>query len=185
MSNYSEEHWKAAKHLLKYLQGTHSLGLIYSNVFNPYPLFKAFSSNPTIHVYTNSDWAQSKNQKSMSSFIIEMGGGVIAWSSKQQTIVALSSCEAEYITCTHAAKQILWLQSLAQELGFIQTNATPLYCDNQGTVACALNPQHHSRMKHIDIRYHFIWDCVQRSLINVMHIPGVDNISDILTKPLH
>src|SRR5258708_2222703 len=94
--------------------------------------------------------------------LIRGGGGIIAWSSKQQVVVALSSCEAEYIACSHCAWQILWQQSLFKELGFHQTNATPLYCDNQGTVACTHDPQSHSCMKHIDIRAYFIRDAVNR-----------------------
>jgi hypothetical protein len=69
-------------------------------------------------------------------------------------------------------------------LGFRQDTPTPIYCDNQGTVICTHDPQHHSRMKHIDIRFHFVRDCVQKRLIDVMHIPGVENVADLLTKPL-
>jgi hypothetical protein len=157
------------------LQGTRSIGVIYGNKDDPYPIFKAL---------TDSDWAQGESRKSVCGYIIEMGGGPIAWSSKQQGIVALSSCEAEYVASTHVVKEILWLRSLAKELGFAQTSATPLYCDNQGTIACTHDPQHHSRMKHIDLRFHFIRDCVQKGLIDVMHIPGVENVADLLTKPL-
>jgi hypothetical protein len=96
----------------------------------------------------------------------------------------LSSCEAEYIAVTHAAKEVLWFWSLAQELGFAQEHPTPIYCDNQGTVSCTHDPQHHSRMKHIDIRFHFIRNCVQKKLINVIHIPGTENVADLLTTPL-
>ena len=114
-----------------------------------------------------------------------MGGGPVSWSSKQQSVVALSSCEAEYIAATHAAKHIVWLRSLLQELGFPQQHASILFCDNQGTVACTHDPHQHSRMKHIDIRMHFIRHCVNSSVIDVHHIPGTENTADIFTKPLH
>jgi hypothetical protein len=175
MSNYGAGHWAAAKHLMRYLQGTRSIGIIYGHVDEPYPIFRTF---------TDSDWGQGESRKSICGYIVEMGGGAIAWSSKQQGVVALSSCEAEYIASTHAAKEVLWLRSLSQELGFTQLAPTPIYCDNQGTVACTHDPQHHSRMKHINIRYHFIRDCVQKKLIDVMYIPGIENVADILTKPL-
>jgi hypothetical protein len=175
MSNYGEPHWKAAKHLLRYLQGTRSYGIYYGQVDNPYPLFK---------VFTDSDWAQGENRKSVCGFVVMMEGGPIAWSSKQQGVVALSSCEAEYIACTHAAKTLLWCRSLAKELGFEQQIPTTLFCDNQGTIACTRDPQHHTRMKHIDIRFHFIRDCVQKETINVTHIPTAENAADFLTKPL-
>jgi hypothetical protein len=175
MSNYGVHHWKAAKHLLRYLQGTRSHGILYGHRDDPYPIFRTF---------TDSDWAQGESRKSVCGYVVEMGGGAIAWSSKQQAIVATSSCEAEYVASAHAAKQVLWLRSITQELGFTQKAPTPLYCDNQGTIACTHDPQHHSKMKHIDIRYHFIRDCVSKKLIDVLYIPGVQNVADLLTKPL-
>jgi hypothetical protein len=175
MSNFGAKHYEAAKHLLRYLQGTRSRGIIYGDAPTSYPIFKAFA---------DSDWAMSEGRKSVSGYLIECANGPVTWSSKQQTVVALSSCEAEYLSCSHCARQVLWLRSLFEELGFPQTQPTPLYCDNQGTVTCTHDPQSHSRMKHIDIRAHFIRDCVNNRLIDVHHIPGVENPADLLTKPL-
>ena len=127
----------------------------------------------------------SEGCRSVSGFVIECGGAPVAWSSKQQAIVALSSCEAEYLSCAHCARHIIWFQSLFQELGFNQKQPTVLYCDNKGTVACMHNPHSHSQMKHIDIRAHFICDCVNKELIDVHHVPGTENPSDLLTKPLN
>ena len=176
MSNYGHKHFEAAKHLLRYLQGTRGRGITYGNSPNPYPIFKAFA---------DSDWAMSEGRKSVSGYIIECANGPLTWSSKQQVVVALSSCEAEYLACSHCARQVLWLRSLFEELGFPQKHPTPMYCDNQGTVACTHDPQAHSRMKHIDIRSHFIRDCVNYRLVDVHHIPGIENPADLLTKPLH
>jgi hypothetical protein len=175
MSNFGSKHYEAAKHLLRYLQGTRSWGIVYGNTPDPFPLFRCF---------TDSDWATSQNRKSISGFIVECGNGPISWSSKQQVVVALSSCEAEYLACSHCARQILWVRSLFEELCFSQHHPTPLYCDNQGTIACTHDPQSHSRMKHIDIRAHFIRDCVNNRLVDIHHIPGIENPADLLTKPL-
>jgi hypothetical protein len=174
VSNYGWDHWKAAKHLLRYLSGTRSRGLIFGNVDNPYPIFRTF---------TDSDWATGEDRKSISGYIIMIGGGPVAWSSKQQAVIALSSCEAEYLSTSHGARETVWLKSLLDELGFPQTEP-PLYCDNTGTIQCAQDPHSHSKMKHIDIRHHFIRDCVNRGLIHVIHIPGIENIADLLTKCL-
>ena len=113
-----------------------------------------------------------------------MGDSPVAWSSKQQAVVALSSCEAEYLACTHAACQIIWMRQLLEELGFPQTEATLLFCDNNGTIACTHDPHGHTRMKHIDIRAHFIRDCVNNRTIDVLRVDSKENIADILTKPL-
>ena len=99
MSNYSEKHFKAAKHLLCYLQGTRSHGLVYGNTPSTYPIFRMFA---------DSDWAMSEGRRSMSGFVIECRGAPVAWSSKQQAIVALSSCEVEYLSCAHCACHIIW-----------------------------------------------------------------------------
>ncbi len=176
VSNFGTKHFEAAKHLLRYIQGTRARGITYGNEPNPFPIFKAFA---------DFDWAMSENRKSISRFVIECGNGPLTWSSKQQVVVALSSCEAEYIACSHCARQILWLRSLFNEISFPQRNPTPLFCDNQGTVTCTHDPQSHSRMKHIDIRAHFIRDAVNNRLIDIHHIPGTDNPADLLTKPLH
>jgi hypothetical protein len=76
------------------------------------------------------------------------------------------------------------LAALFWELGFPQDLPTVVYCDNQGTVACSHDPHSHSRMKHIDIRLHFVRDCVNNRIIDVHHIPGIQNSADLFTKNL-
>ena len=109
MSNYGQHHFDAAKHLLHYLQGTQLCGIIYGNIKNSPPIF---------HSFADLDWAMSKGHKSVLGYIIKCEDGLITWSSKQQAIVTLSSCKAKYLSCTHCACQIIWLQSLFNKLGF-------------------------------------------------------------------
>jgi hypothetical protein len=175
MSNWGERHWNAAKHVVRYLKGTKHYGIIYGNLDKPYPLFRTFA---------DSDWASGEQRRSVAGYIIKMGGGPISWSSKKQTVVTLSSSEAEYIALTFAARQVLWLRSFAQELGFEQYKASLVYCDNRGAIHCSQDPKAHSRMKHIEIRFHFIRYCVNKNLIDVEHIPGTENVADITTKSL-
>jgi hypothetical protein len=175
MSNYGEEHILALKHLLRYLQGTRSHGLVLGQKDAPYPTFRALS---------DSDWGVGDGRKSISGFFIMLGDSPLSWSSKQQVVVALSSCEAEYLSTTQCAKDILWFRNLFDALGFPQISATILLCDNQGTISCTHDPHIHTRMKHIDIRAHFIRDCVNKNLIDVIYISNQSNIADLLTKPL-
>lgn len=123
--------------------------------------------------------------KSVSGFLIMMVASPLSWSSKQQAVVALSSCEAEYLATTHCAHDVLWFRNLFAELGFPQGQPTTLFCDNQGTVACTHDPHAHPKMKHISIREHFIRDCIIKRLIDVIHVSNKENIADLLTKPLH
>ena len=113
-----------------------------------------------------------------------LGDSPLSWSSKQQVIIALSSCEAEYLSTTQCAKDILWFQNLFDVLGFPQISATILLCDNQGTISCTHDPHVHMQMKHINIRAHFFRDCVNKKLIDMVYISNQSNITDLLTKPL-
>ena len=89
--------------------------------------------------------------------MFNIGSGAISWSSKRQTVVALSSCEAEYMGETQATKEAIWLRSLLKELlGKEEPAATIIYGDNQGAIALAKNPQFHARTKHITIQHHFV-----------------------------
>lgn len=175
MSNYCIKHFAAAKHLLCYLQGTCSRGVVYGNCGNISPVF---------HSFCDSDWAMTEGRKLVSGYVVMCADGPICWSSKQQTVVALSSCEAKYISAAHCAHQIIWLHSLFSELGFPQKDPSLLQCDNQGAVICTHDPHSHNRMKHIDICIHFIRKCVNWHLINVDHITGIKNPSDLHTKLL-
>ena len=99
-------------------------------------------------------WVSTEN------WFILLDDSPLAWSSKQQLIVALSSCKAEYVSTSHCAHDVLWFRNLFLELSYLQTMATILFCDNQGTVSCTHNPHGHTKMKHIAIRYHFIHDYI-------------------------
>lgn len=175
MGNYGEQHWNAAKHLLRYLKATKHYGITYGNVDNPYPIFRSF---------TDSDWAMGEKRRSITGYVTEMGGGPISWASKQQAVVALSSAEAEYIALGFTSRQVIWLRSLSYELGYAQPGASPINCDNKAAIQSSQDPKSHSLMKHIDIRYHFVRRAVNLRLIDVSHIPGIYNVSDIMTKGL-
>jgi hypothetical protein len=110
-----------------------------------------------------------------------MGGGPISWSSKKQTVVALSSSKAKYVTLSFAARQVLWLRYLTQELGYKQEKASVIYCDNCGAVYCSQDPKSHS---YIEICFHFIRHWIKENLIDVKYIAGIENIADITTKVL-
>jgi hypothetical protein len=175
ISNYGNTQIGAARHLLRYLQGSRSHGILLGNRDKAFPLF---------HAMSDSDWGMGNDRKSISGFIVILGSSPVAWSSKQQAVVALSSCEAEYISVTHCARDVLWFRNFLAELGYPQEDPTTIFCDNQGTVTCTHDPHAHSKMKHILICEHFIRDCVSKRLLNVVHIDGKDNDADVFTKPL-
>ena len=89
-----------------------------------------------------------------------MGRGAFSWSSKKEYIIALSTTEAEYIALTHAAKEAVWLRTFLSELRGVPYGPVLIDCDNQGVISLSKDNRFHARMKHINIRYHFIRECV-------------------------
>ena len=98
--------------------------------------------------------------------------------------MALSSCEAEYITATTGACQGVWLARLLAELKSEEAGAVTLKINNESAIALSKNPVFHDRSKHIDVRYHFIRECVEEDRVKLQSIKTVEQLADILTKAL-
>ena len=113
-----------------------------------------------------------------------MGTGAVSWSAKKQATVADSSTEAEYISASAAGREIIWMRTLLQELGFNISQPSILHVDNQSALKVLRNPEHHSRMKHIDIKVHWIREAIKRQEIEVHFLQTKDMIANIFTKPL-
>lgn len=109
---------------------------------------------------------------------------MITWFSAKQEIVALSSCEAEFMAGTKAAKQAIWLQELLSEITEEPVQKVLIRIDNQSAISFTRNPVFHGRSKHTHSRYHFIRECVERGQIIVEHVSGDQQKADILTKAL-
>ncbi|GJT46560.1 putative ribonuclease H-like domain-containing protein [Tanacetum coccineum] len=100
---------------------------------------------------------------------------------KKQTIVAISSTEAEYVAAASCCAQVLWMQNQLLDYGFNFMH-TEIHIDNESTICIVKNPVFHSKTKHIQIRHHFIRDCYEQRLINVVKVHTDDNVADLLTK---
>ncbi|GKE73535.1 ribonuclease H-like domain, reverse transcriptase, RNA-dependent DNA polymerase [Tanacetum coccineum] len=108
----------------------------------------------------------------------------ITWCTHKQPTVAHSSCESEFMAATRAACQALWLKWLLSEITGWEEERITLKVDNISVIELVRNPVFHGRSKHIDIRYHFIRECVENGHINVEHVNGELQRADILTKAL-
>ena len=197
-------HVRAVKQILRYLNGTREYGLLFSWSGG------ASSSSPLLVVaYADANWAGCKEtSRSTTGTILTLGGSIIDWSSKRQTTVALSSCEAEYMAVCHTAQSIMWLQSLLGEIGFTDSDAThaaataqsastapstaatlvtrtpTLFNDNQSAIAMSANDVFHQRSKHISIRYHFVREAIASKKLRLKWCSTREQLADILTKPL-
>ena len=135
--------------------------------------------------YTDSDFAGSlDDQKSTSGYVFHLGSGVIAWASKKQPIVTLSSAEAEYVATTSAACQALWLRRVLDGLKQKQQGSTTIYCDNTSMITLSKNSLFHQKGKHIYTRYHFIRELVSNGEVDLKPCKSSDRLADIFTKPL-
>ena len=93
--------------------------------------------------------------------------------------------EAEYIVAPDVAKEALWFDRLAHTFRQVDSNLAPVvYNDSQGVIALSKNPVHHNTSKHMDIRYHFVRDCVNSGKIGLEKISTTDNVTDGMTKCL-
>jgi hypothetical protein len=116
-----------------------------------------------------------------------VGSATISWSSKLQATVALSTCKAEYIGQTNATKEAIWLRRLLNEVQpetAIEARATIIYCDNQGAIALAKDPQFHARTKHIDMQHHFVREKVSDGTIQLEYVDTENQVADGLAKAL-
>lgn len=113
-----------------------------------------------------------------------MNESLITWVSQKQRCVALSSCEAEFMAATAAACQGIWLRNILRQITAEEIGPVILCIDNQSAIDLAKNPMFHGRSKHIDIRYHFIRECVERGEVVLKHVSTGDQRADIMTKGL-
>ena len=174
MHNPKESHKAALKQVLRYLKGTLSCGL----------KFIAEGREGLIGYSDSSYNVDPDDGKSTMGHIFYLGGNPITWCSQKQEIVALSSCEAEFMTATEASKQAIWLKDLLGEVYGQSSDKVVLRIDNKSAIALPKNPVFHDRSKHIHTRFHFIRECVEKGFVSVEHVAGVKQKADILTKAL-
>ena len=176
MSNPGKDHWSGIKRIMRYVKGTLNYGLQYESVGN---------GEINLSGYSDADWGGDLiGRKSTSGYVFKLGSSTVSWRSKRQSVVALSSTEAEYIALSMASQETIWIRHLLESMNFKQKDATTLFEDNQGSIALAKNPKDHSRAKHIDIKYHFVRQAVEEKSIQLVYCPTENMLADILTKGL-
>jgi hypothetical protein len=139
-------HLTAAKRILRYVRGTAGLGLqiIHSNLM----LVSGFS---------DVEWARCvDDRRSTGGFAVFLGSNLVSWSARKQPTVSRSSTKAEYKATANVAAEIMWIQTLLDELGIPHPPTASVWCDNLGATNLSVNPVFHARTKHIEVDYHFI-----------------------------
>jgi hypothetical protein len=173
-SNPGLTHWNALLHVIGYIKNTIDYGLTYS---------RDFDLSPT--AYVDADYGGCKDtRRSTSGYVFIMAGGAVSWSSKRQATVALSTVEAEYVAMSRCSQQMVWMHSWLDEVEIEHTLPGLIKGDNRGAIALTKNTRDHGKVKHIDIRHHYIRDLLNSGDITLEQVPSADNLADLFTKPL-
>ena len=159
-----------AKRVLHYLANTKDMGLRYVR-----------GSQPRLYGMSDSDWS---TRRSTSGFVFFLAGAAIAYLSKKQPTIALSSTEAEIMAASLAAVEAIYLRALLEILGCAVAGAVDLYIDNKGAIALSLDYVSGPKTKHIERRHLKIRELVEEAKIAVKHVTSANNVADIFTKPL-
>ena len=158
-----------ARRVLFYLERTSTLGLTYE------------ADQRAVYGYSDSDWGV---KHSTTGWCFVYNSAVISWNSSKQTSVALSSCEAELMAASDAAKEGKWWAAFEDELNISPGEPLDLGVDNQAARDLAYNPEHHKRTKHIDRRHFFVRELVEEGILRVPFVSTKDNWADFFTKAL-
>ncbi|KAK2965259.1 hypothetical protein RJ640_015757 [Escallonia rubra] len=113
--------------------------------------------------YSDADWSGDLDEhKSTSGYAFLLSNGAISWSSKKQSCIALSTMESEYVACSVAVQEVVWLKRFLQQLEIVPhvTDPMTIYCDSMAALGYAKDPKYHGKTKHIETRYQFIRDRV-------------------------
>ncbi|KAJ9551406.1 hypothetical protein OSB04_015451 [Centaurea solstitialis] len=153
-ANPKESHMMAVKRILRYLKGTPNRGLWYPK-----------ESGFELVAFSDADHGAS-----------QLG-------LKETTLCSTSTAEAEYVAAASCCSQVLWMRTQLRDYGY-NFNHIPIYCDSKSAIAITCNPVQHTRTKHIDIRYHFIKDHVERGTIELYFVNTEHQLADLFTKPL-
>lgn len=168
----TEEHFAGVKRVIRYLSGTVDYGLLFAK-----------NENEDLHGYADASWGEDvEDRKSTTGYCFMVCEKPIQWRSCKQSVVALSSCEAEYISLSEAIREGRYIQALCR---FLDLNVCcyTMFEDNQSAIAVATNTESR-RGKSIDIRFHSVREAVKKGEIKLEYVQSQHNVADMLTKPL-
>lgn len=174
MANPTELHFGTAKRIMRYVKGTLEFGIWYQR-----------EGKSELLGYTDSDYAGDvDDSRSTSGYVFLMSGGAVAWSSRKQPIVTLSTTEAEYVAAATCACQAIWMKRILKEIGHEQDEEMVLFCDNTSTIKLSKNAVMHGKSKHIRVRYHFLRELANEGVVKLVYCSTEEQLADIMTKPL-
>ncbi|GKE76228.1 hypothetical protein Tco_1542348 [Tanacetum coccineum] len=170
----AEKHLTVVKRIFWYLKDTINMGLWY-------PKDTGFE----LTAFSDSDHAGCLDSRKSTSGGIQFLGGdkLVSWPSKKQDCTSMSSTEAKYVSLSACCAQVLWLRTQLTDYGF-HFDKIPMYCDSKAAIAISCNLVQHSHTKHIDVRYHFIKEQVEKGIVELFFVGTEYQLADLFTKAL-
>ncbi|EGD83534.1 hypothetical protein PTSG_12133 [Salpingoeca rosetta] len=181
MQHFGMDHWKAAKHLLRYIKGTLSYTIKYAATGDT---SNGSTADGVLSAYSDASFASDVDtRRSRTGFVVFCSTGPVSWNSKLQATVATASADAEYMALVATAQELMFLRQLQEELtGAVLCEPTLVHTDNQPAQRVAEHAA--SRMRHILVKYHYIRECVDTKRIVLSYLATEHMIADLLTKIL-
>jgi hypothetical protein len=182
VNGYDQTHWKALKHIVRYLRHTRHYAITYNAHIGD-----KTNSNAAPVGFCDADWgADTTTRRLVTGTMFFLAGGPISWASKTQHCVALSTTEAELNALSEAAKQALYFCKHQRDLQVQVDTPIRLYNDNQSTLTILMNGRapYHGRMKHYDLKVHHLRDATIINAVKLLYCPTLKMPADILTKLL-
>ncbi|KAB2606303.1 nuclear cap-binding protein subunit 1-like [Pyrus ussuriensis x Pyrus communis] len=168
-----DQHFQAAKRVLRYLKGSVSQGLWFTKI------------SVDLSAYSDTNWVGCTfDRRSTSGYCVYLGSNLISWSAKKQSMVARSSIEAEYRSLAHTAVELTWVCKILHDLHCSLPKLPTLWCDNISAISLASNPVFHARTMHVEIDYHYIRELVLAHLLKVQLVCSANQLADLHTKSL-
>jgi hypothetical protein len=175
MEKPKSSHLMAVKRILGYVRGTIDYGIMFTGAER--------GKECKLMGYTDSNWCGDvEDRKSTAGYMFYYGEAPISWCSKKEPVVALSSCEAEYIAASLSTCQAIWLKNLVEEISQEKCDSITLKIDNVSAINLAKNPIAHGRSKHIELRFHYLREQVDNGNLSLMHCRSEEQVADLLTK---
>jgi transposase InsO family protein len=169
-------HMAAARRVLAYLGGTRELGLRYAPGGEGAAL--------DLVGFADASFADDeRSSRSTAGFVFTLGGTAVAWRSKLQSLVTLSTAEAEYVALSDACKVVVVLQRTLAFLGF-DVRPVPMHEDNASALRLTVDPSAAQRTRHIAVRFHHVREQVAGGTIVIVAVPTALQRADLMTKPL-
>nr|GEV77939.1 retrovirus-related Pol polyprotein from transposon TNT 1-94 [Tanacetum cinerariifolium] len=169
----TEKHLTAVKRIFRYLKDTIHMGLWYAK-----------DTGFELTDFLDSDHAGCLDSRKSTSGSIQFLGGdkLVSWSSKKQDCTSMSFAKDEYVSIYGCYAQVLWMRTQLTDYGF-HFDKIPMYCDSKVAIAISCNPEH-SRTKHIDVRYHFIKENVEKGIVELFFVGTEYQLADMFSKAL-